>query len=172
MKPIPDHAHYFSDKQGNIYSEFKNRWGFGKSRRLKARLGKRGHFYVCLTVDGQHRWRYVHELILLTFVGPRPDGMLCLHGKRGQQCNELANLSYGTQSKNMGEDRRRDGTLRFGETCPVAKLTKRQAEFALVSKGSMKAVDVAKMFGVSSSAVSAIRRRRNWHSIGESLSAP
>ena len=56
-------------------------------------------------------------------MGPRPEGLDVLHGTEGKQINRPENLSYGTESQNMGADRVRDGTSNRGERCGSAKLT-------------------------------------------------
>lgn len=55
--------------------------------------------------------RGVHVLVLETFVGPRPEGFVACHGPNGNTDDSLANLEWGTRSKNQGDDRRRDGTM-------------------------------------------------------------
>jgi len=42
----------------------------------------------------------VHQLILRTFVGPRPDGMDVRHLNGDKRDNRLENLTYGTRSEN------------------------------------------------------------------------
>lgn len=64
----------------------------------------------------------VARLVAEAFVGPRPDGAVLRHGEKGRLCNEVSNLSYGTQAQNMGEDRWRDGTMPHGEGHHNSKL--------------------------------------------------
>ena len=77
---------------------------------------------VCLRRDGRSRTFKVHSLVAAAFLGPRPEGHEVCHGPAGRLDNRLANLSYGTKSKNNGEDKRRDGTLPVGILNPGAKL--------------------------------------------------
>lgn len=58
---------------------------------------------VCLSRDGQRRNLYVHELVALAFLGPRPEGAEILHGPKGSKCNHLSNLRYGTPEENSAE---------------------------------------------------------------------
>jgi hypothetical protein len=71
-------------------------------------LGK-GYKAVTLQLSGKRVKRYVHSLVLETFVGLCPPDQECLHGPNGQSDNGLTNLSYGTRTQNM-RDKRRDGT--------------------------------------------------------------
>lgn len=52
----------------------------------------------------------VARLVMLSFVGPRPNGLVIRHGPAGKQNNSAANLCYGTQRENTLLDNRRDGT--------------------------------------------------------------
>ena len=45
------------------------------------------------------RW-YIHELLLLTFVGPRPEGMVARHLNDNPRDNRLENLAWGTKKEN------------------------------------------------------------------------
>lgn len=76
-----------------------------KERILKSCKNSDGYLHVSLR---RHSAR-VHQLILLTFVGTRPDGMVTRHGPNGKLDNSLKNLCYGTRSENR-QDQKRDGT--------------------------------------------------------------
>lgn len=94
-------------------------------RILKPTLNVRGYYRVDLSRDGKQATRLVHQLVLLAFVGPCPDGMEVLHGPGGRTDNRLSNLSYGTHSQNC-RDKRRDGTNPNGEACWQTVLTAEQ----------------------------------------------
>lgn len=64
--------------------------------------------------DGRCRNRYVHELVLLAFVGPRPsDEYEVLHGNGERSDNRLDNLRWGTVLENAA-DRDRHGRVYRG----------------------------------------------------------
>lgn len=67
-----------------------------------------GYLVVNLNRNGTSKQRFIHELVLESFVGPKPIGMVCCHGVQGQQVNCVENLSYKTQAENLGPDRNRD----------------------------------------------------------------
>jgi len=64
---------------------------------------------VTLCCEGTRRTCFIHQLVLLAFIGPRPEGLEACHGSQGPLNNQLINLVYGSRSKNQ-IDRRRDGT--------------------------------------------------------------
>ncbi len=78
---------------------------------------ERNYAIVQLSKGNKTRIKYVHDLVLSAFVGPKPAGMESCHGKRGHKDNRLSNLYYGTPSRNQ-RDRRRDGT---GNNKPVCR---------------------------------------------------
>lgn len=59
-----------------------------------------GHLYVDLCKEGKVRKWYVHTLVLTAFVGPRPDGMECLHRDGDPTNNRVENLHWNTPSEN------------------------------------------------------------------------
>jgi hypothetical protein len=60
-----------------------------------------GHVTVAL---GKGNSKTVHSLVLLAFVGPRPDKHDVLHLNHIPFDNRLSNLRYGTRSENMKMD--------------------------------------------------------------------
>lgn len=78
--------------------------GRGRRRRemiLRGRPGPRGHLSVALYVDGARRDFLVHYLVLVTFVGPRPEGMEGCHWNDIATDNSLENLRWDTRSANI-----------------------------------------------------------------------
>jgi hypothetical protein len=57
-----------------------------------------GHLSVSL---GKGNSKGVHTLVLLAFVGPRPEGQESLHLNHTPADNRLVNLRYGTRSENV-----------------------------------------------------------------------
>lgn len=49
---------------------------------------------------GRGRKRYVHDLVLETFVGPKPEGSCVRHMNGDSRDNRVENLCYGTYSEN------------------------------------------------------------------------
>ncbi len=123
-----------------------------------------GYYGVNVVVNGKIKQKTVGVLVLEAFVGPCPEGMNCCHGPLGSFCDLLTNLSWGTASKNHGEDRLRDGTDVRGEKHGAASLTNAQVLEIKKQLQSKKRIGVklAKKYGVSRSTIVAIKRGVNW----------
>lgn len=59
-----------------------------------------GYVYVNLSRGGRKQRRYVHQLVLETFVGPRPAGYEACHANGVRDDNRLSNLRWDTVSEN------------------------------------------------------------------------
>lgn len=65
--------------------------------------------------DGRRRNRYVHELVLFAFAGPRPSPEHeALHGNADRADNRKDNLKWGTVQENA-DDRERHGHVLRGD---------------------------------------------------------
>lgn len=116
-KPIPGFPSYSIDKKANVYSDAR-----GPRRILKQMTDPKGYRTVSLPNGrGTYRPTRVHQLMLATFVGPRPPGMVGRHLNDVRTDNRLENLAYGTTSDNMG-DRRRNGHVNHGQHHGQTKL--------------------------------------------------
>lgn len=112
-KPVPGYeGHYEVSDEGQVRS---------LRRRvpiiLAASVGKRGYRVADLRVGGVRRARYVHQLVLEAFVGPRPGGMITRHLDDNPLNNRLENLRYGTVIEN-GRDAVRNGRTTRKAHCP------------------------------------------------------
>lgn len=94
MKEYPRDPRYRVTVDGQVYGirgsgplvgEVKNQDGKPGYRRIRIASG---------------RWRYVHDMVLETFVGPKPAGMCARHLNGDSLDNRLDNLTYGTYSEN------------------------------------------------------------------------
>lgn len=122
MKPIPGWPGYLADEDGRIWSTWRRvhvrglKWRTdtdGEPRELPQfdRRSVKGKSTPYRSVSlsrregGRAKSRncYVHELVALTFLGPRPEGFEILHGDEGSSVNRLSNLRYGTPEENSAE---------------------------------------------------------------------
>lgn len=92
------------------------------------------------------KFELVHRVILLTFVGPCPDGHEGLHRDGNSFNNRLSNLRWGTRQENIA-DLISHGTWRAAMD-ERRVLTEEQAEFVRQNHKVITQSDLAKMFGV------------------------
>jgi hypothetical protein len=126
----------------------------GRWKDMKPILGIRGYLGVNVcTGDGKPRRRPIHELVLETFVGPRPPDMQCRHLDGNRTNNRLSNLAWGTTQENA-DDRQRHGTTRRGSRQHLAKLTEEDVRRIrqMASKGRLSG-QIAREFGIHASTV-------------------
>jgi DNA-binding XRE family transcriptional regulator len=114
--------------------------------------------------NGRRLKRMVHLLVLEAFVGKCPEGLEALHGPGGKLDASLANLSWGTRSKNTGEDRVRDHQSNRGERHGLTTITwadvleiKR-----LLAEGKKYQYEIANQFGVSKQTITNIKTGATW----------
>lgn len=104
---------------------------------------------VCYTEgDGTCKNYHVHELVMLAFVGAKPDGMVIRHLDGNNQNNHKDNLCYGTKSENVSD------MVRHG-THPLAKLTPQQVKDIQSSynRGGITQRQLAREYGLSQATV-------------------
>lgn len=166
MRPIPRFPNYYADTDGNIWSNKPiGRAKVNKSGMRKLSPQKNNKGYDVINLGRRDRSLLVSRLILLTFIGPCPPHMESCHGPVGTSDNSLVNLSWGTKSKNLGEDKRRDGTAPIGMNNPYAKLTEEQVLKIRKLKNKCTQIEIAKMFNISHNHVSNIQSRHRWNHI-------
>jgi hypothetical protein len=113
------------DKQGNVITT-RRTWLPGIMR--KPTVSTKGRLMVLMReLNNTVRNRYLHQLVLEAFVGPRPKGMVVRHfPDRNPTNNKLENLCWGTKAENVA-DMRIHGTIKLmgrrGEKHNLAKLT-------------------------------------------------
>ncbi len=126
--------------------------------RPKAAGKKRNYLYVILAKNGMKVPFYIHELVLLAFVGFKPtDFHEAAHGDGDSLRNHLDNLSWKTRKENHA-DKLAHGTDARGEKSANAKLTNTQAD-EIRRRGKFEVHQkLADEFKVSRSLVSMICR--------------
>jgi hypothetical protein len=105
--PIPGYeGRYDVSDQGRVRSWTRS---LRDPHLLRQHLNGAGYLQVKLCRDRAVNTARVHLLVLLAFVGPRADGLVCRHLDGDSNNNVLSNLRYGTYAENA-QDRVRHGT--------------------------------------------------------------
>jgi hypothetical protein len=108
---------------------------------------------------------FVHTLVLETFVGPRPPGMIIRHLDGNPRNNRLDNLAYGTHAENSA-DMVRHGRGCQGEKSNTARLTESLVlEMRRKHALGRTSYSLAKEYGVSQWCAYAAVTKRSWKHI-------
>lgn len=167
IKPIPNYPGYFADTKGNIWSARtrgpgnKNRMS-SELKKLKPSRDSYDYFVVTLYGDKKHV-RNIHQLILETFVGPRPEGLETCHNDGNPLNNKLDNLRWDTRLSNRKDMIKHGGSTR-GERHPNVKLTELEVMEIkkLLEKEQMTHNQIGKMFGVHRNTITTINTGKRW----------
>lgn len=146
-------------------------------RILKGSLHRDGYRLVTLQGPDGSTQRYVHQLVLEAFVGPRGDGQETRHLNGNKNDNCVENLMWGTHKEN-GRDRiehNLQGVLRErhprgvphgvgrqlrGEEKSQARIT--ESDVRVIRTSSKKLRELAVEYGLSVSQICAIRKQTRW----------
>lgn len=93
---------YIDGAPGYMVSDHGRVWSERSQQFLKPkRLDRLGHLGVCLCIDGQRRYEYIHRLMAKAFI-PNPHNFpVVRHLNDIPHDNDLSNLCWGTQLDNM-----------------------------------------------------------------------
>lgn len=134
-----------------------------KPRILKGTPSTKGYLVVSLFKESKVRFFGIHQLVLMTFVGPCPAGMEACHSPdKSKDNNHLSNLRWDTHAANC-EDMRRDGDYATGEQHHASRFTSKQIRrMRELYKQGVKQTEIAKIFKVRQGHVSDIVLEKVW----------
>lgn len=128
LRPIPECPGYSASADGRIFSH-RRRKGAPRELRQFDRKTLNGYaspyLSVSATRNGKPCNRFVHELVLIAWVGPRPgttEEVEACHGLGGSRDNRVSNLRWDSVEANT-RDRQRHRMACYGggyaelETC-------------------------------------------------------
>lgn len=138
-------------KKGRILKEKKNKKGYPEIRLYEKRN-------ISIT-------QTVHKLVMLTFVGLRPEGLQVNHKNGIKTDNRLVNLEYVTPSDNIKHAYRLGLQSRKGERNNHAKLKVGQVQEIRekYSTGNYTQKSLGLVYGVCQDQISSIVRRESWN---------
>lgn len=134
-------------------------------RELRTFLDRHGYRRVRLRRDGGEFQKYVHQLVALAFLGPKPSEVHCVRHIDGERTNNAStNLAWGTHRENMRDRSEHGRTPTFrGETNGRAKLTCAQV---IVIRGRLERGEskrsIAGLHGVARSTIRDIATGKSW----------
>lgn len=146
-------------KSGKAVGQMYDKWLLLKGRPA----GQYGYLAIAPKMCGVHLYKYIHLLVLRTFVGPPPSPAHQARHKDGNNLNNaLCNLEWGTPTENS-MDKIEHGTSGKGEANSRSKLSSQEAteirrRFMLGENRKQIASD----FGITRSHVTDIGKGRRW----------
>jgi hypothetical protein len=168
IKPIPNFLGYEISDCGRVFS-WRSRGRNAKlstvARELKPRVNK-GYEKVELMQDGKQHAKFVHRLVLETFVGPPGPGEEGCHSDGNRLNNHISNLRWDSPAGNQA-DRKLHGTDSAGSKNGRSKLTEPDVLQirALYEAGGITQRQLAERFGVTQGLIGHIVNRRKWQHI-------
>lgn len=125
------------------------------TRTVKGRILRPGRFcrsgHVSVVLGRGTHGKPVHQLVLLTFVGPAPEGLEVRHINGNPSDNRLENLFYGTRTENIIDVYKTGKAWR--------KLTATEAAgIKQALKNGTRGSELARQYGVSQQTISHIKR--------------
>lgn len=164
-RPIKDFAEYEISNQGRIRAYIYRGKLYSVPRILQPTLHD-GYLRIKLN-NGNNTYtrRFVHDLVLETFINNAPEGFECSH-LNGNRCdNKVENLIWESRLENQRR-RIQHGTTNRGENHGQAKLTQEEVnEIRNLSQQGYYNNTIARKFGISSSHVSRIVNHKFWKEI-------
>lgn len=123
-----------------------------------------GYLVVNLSVDGKAKTIMIQNLVLTTFVGPRPPGLVACHRNNIPSDNALSNLRWDTQQSNI-DDKTRFDTQPVGSKNAMAKLSESQVAEIKAKLKDRKRGDIARVareYGLNPVLVCKIAHNKRW----------
>lgn len=125
---------------------------------LKQQINSSGYYVLSVCKKSMT----VHRLVWETFNGPIPRGFQINHKNSIRDDNRLENLEVVTPKQNMTHAVEFNGMNR-GEKAPANILNENQVrEIKILLKNGEKGRNIAKIYNVADSTISAIKHNVNW----------
>ena len=107
----------------------------------------RGYSYASIVFNGRRRTIEIHSLVLICFIGPRPDGMESFHINNVRHDNRLENLKWATAKENSVHRSQTGGQVK-GQAHHKAKLTDAEVvQLKTLAAKGIPRLEILKIFG-------------------------
>jgi hypothetical protein len=132
-------------------------------RQMRQTKNTHGYPCVCLYKNKKGKLHPVHRIVMLSFCGPKPEGMEVAHGNGKRDDNRLSNLSWKTHKDNIS-DRKKHGTEARGSRNGFAKLTEEKVYSMKrdIESGETNKTKLGIKYGISRHTVGLIVSGKRW----------
>ena len=161
-RTIPGFSDYSISDRGAVKRTVTSKTSnAGKIR--KTYILPNGYQGVVLRRDGRTISQYVHTLVLLAFIGPRPtNNHQAAHENGIRTDNRLENLRWATRSENCA-DKKKHGTDQRGMRHHLRRLSEDDIrEIRQLRLSGITCKELAGRYGVSLPHISSISNGRSW----------
>jgi hypothetical protein len=160
-EPVPGYTEYYAVSSWGRVKRIDN-LARRKDGVLKVQYND-GYTRISFNIKGESKGFYVHYLVALAFIGPRPNGLVINHKDGIRDNNRVENLEYVTQSRNVKHAYEIGLSVhKRGEDWCKTKLTDQQVEdIRFMCDFGVKQRYVASVFGVTPATVNDIFKRRS-----------
>lgn len=155
-----------------IRSYKNNKWGLrDEPRMLKFNPDKQNGYpqTSLIDVNGKRRTVNAHKLVMAAFGPPKPSDAHEICHRDGNSTNcQIENLYWGTRAENVRDAIQHGTAYDITQHSPKgsahhhSKLNESQVKEIRSRALAERIVDLAKEFGVSSSVISSVVKRRTW----------
>ena len=129
---------------------------------LSVCISNNGYKFIVFPDHDSRKRKYIHRLVLESFLGPCPAGMEACHNNGDRTDCRVDNLRWDTRSGNS-RDKVKHGTQAVGEAWHASRLTEQQV--IAIRAGGRSDKEFAAQFGVCSGTVWAVRHRKTWRHV-------
>lgn len=167
-RELVDYPGYRFGDDGSVWSRWDRNYGLTEiwSRIYGSIMN--GYVHIELKLQGErirNHKKFVHNLILEAFVGPKPKSWYeCRHLDGNKRNNILSNLKWGTPKQN-GEDKVRLGEVpsHVGEKNPFADIDEKMAiKIKYLLMLGFKPKKITEILNISKHIVHHISKGSNW----------
>jgi hypothetical protein len=160
----PGFKGYSVGTDGSVWSFRSTRGGIrADPKRLKPFRHPLGYVQVDCSIGSKRTKRYVHIMVMETFIGPCPEGMeVCHNPSPDKTRNVLWNLRWGTHTENSQDRPALDGYAK-GEAHHMAKTAESTVvRIRRLYKSGLKPKDIARLTGIDRGRVAVIIHGKSW----------
>lgn len=169
-RPVPGYEGFYEVSSDGRFRRANDAKAYKTGHILAPSIPRSGYRIVHLVKDGHTVSYKAARFVAEAFIGERPTGWYINHIDGCKYNDGLANLEYVTPTDNMRHALRKGLIRPFdskGEKNPNAKLT--ADDIISILKSAETAPLTARRFGVTPSAIRAIRAGRTWKHVSDQV---